>query len=138
MVLRIFSNSTDSLNFLGWIWLNSFKVNLNCREVHTNGGARKSRTYNLGHGVKRNQNTTMYTKLENATVLLESHKHQEKCISTTDGVKMLLLLNKPLESMYSLRYNQPLMRPATLIPHPRLPPQSPLAPFRPEKTSGAC
>lgn len=29
MVLRILSNSTDSLNFLGWIWLNSFSANLN-------------------------------------------------------------------------------------------------------------
>ena len=32
MVFRILSNSTDSLNFLGWIWLNSFSANLNCIE----------------------------------------------------------------------------------------------------------
>lgn len=42
MVLRILSNSTDSLNFLGWIWLNSFSANLNYHP----GGTFAERTQN--------------------------------------------------------------------------------------------
>ncbi len=58
MVLRILSNSTDSLNFFGWIWLNSFRANLNCREE---GGTKR----NVDRGARSKNHINRWTLFVN-------------------------------------------------------------------------